>query len=75
MAEVTVECRIPVYVVVDTETGEVVRVVADDGALSEPVAFWTEGGDEISADAADALAAAAGVDDGEQVWPSWDFGW
>ncbi|MDQ6949255.1 MAG: hypothetical protein M3256_24125 [Actinomycetota bacterium] len=75
MAAVTVWGHVPVAVIVDTETGEVTRVVAVDeefrvDADSPP----TDDGNLRPAVAADADAALAVVNADDAEWPMWEFG-
>jgi len=62
MAIVELTGVVPVYVEVNTKTGEVVRVVVDDATvrLNDP--------ENEKEKAARAIADLA-------LWPSWEFGW
>jgi len=56
------DCR--VYAHVDSESGQVVRVVVDEGTLADPT--LVEGPPELEREAL-AIAERA-------VWPAWSFG-
>ena len=68
----------PVQVLVDTETGEVTRVVVIDEAIKhDPDGYWDIYEGPKGAELTDELKAHAVklVDDGDVTWPSWTFGW
>lgn len=68
---VRVEFRVPVWVHVDLEQGEVVSVHVDDVAVEGPVAFSTYAGGEV--DAARRKAAEELTRNNES-WPAWTMG-
>lgn len=68
---VRVEFRVPVWVHVDLERGEVVSVHVDDAAVDGPVAFSTYAGGEVDAELRQVAEELAKSD---QSWPHWIIG-
>ncbi|MGI8710748.1 MAG: hypothetical protein ACR2LA_07140 [Acidimicrobiales bacterium] len=61
----------PIYAEVDLDEGEVVRVVVDDEAPSQPIEVLDAALDPVGPDVRDiALRTAESA-----LWPSWDYGW
>lgn len=60
MSEVTIQYRVPVYVLVDTEARCVRKVVVDDERV------------ELDDDEAEARTVEIAEEAG---WPAWEFGW
>jgi hypothetical protein len=69
-------CRVPVAVVVDTDTAEVTGVVVLDTDIAADPAdeVWDHDASRPMSDRHPALANARRVAE-EQEWPSWEFGW
>jgi hypothetical protein len=75
MATVTVWGLVPVAVIVDTDTGEVSRVVVIDEAFRvDAESPPTDDGNVQPVAAVDAAAALAVVNGDEAEWPTWEFG-
>lgn len=68
--------RVPVAVVVDTDTTEVTRVVVlDTDIVADPAdEAWDHDASRPIPDGHAAVAAARRIAE-EQEWPSWEFGW
>ena len=68
--------RVPVAVVVDTDTAEVTRVVVldTDIAIDPADEVWDHDAARPMSDRHPAVATARRVAE-EQEWPSWEFGW
>jgi hypothetical protein len=68
--------RVPVAVVIDTDTAEVARVVVLDTDIAADPAdeAWDHDASRPMADSHPAVATARHVAE-EQEWPSWEFGW
>ena len=65
--------RVPVVVVVDTDTGEIEQVVADIECISSPEYCETsEGCKELKDD--DPVAVQAYTIAEQKEWPAWEFG-
>lgn len=74
--KVQVLYRVPVAVVVDTDTAEVTRVVVldTDIAIDPADEVWDHDASRPMSDRNPAVATARRVAE-EQEWPSWEFGW
>lgn len=72
--QVTVTGEVPVYVVIDTETGEVDRVIVDDEHFTH---LGDDACDETGMPISDQaiIERAIAIVDGDVDWPAWEFGW
>ena len=61
----------PIYAEVDLDEGEVVRVVVDDEASSQPIEVLDDALDPAGPNVRDAALQIAE----SALWPSWDYGW
>lgn len=68
---VRVEFRVPLWVHVDLERGEIVSVHVDDAALEGPVDFSSYAGAEVDDRVRQAAAELASDD---TAWPHWTIG-
>jgi hypothetical protein len=72
MAEIHLIYNIPLYVVVNTDTGEVEQVVVADEDTPSFVTATEADGEPV--DTTDVIATARHIADVEP-WPAWTLGW
>jgi hypothetical protein len=70
----SISYTVPVQVLVDTETGEVQRVVVIDDSIDSDPATYTVDYDTLAPLSRDEARKAYELA-GQAMWPSWDFGW
>ena len=70
----SVSYTVPVQVVVDMTTGEVLRVVVIDESIEQDPATWTRDYDTEEELTEEQAQLAYRLADGE-MWPQWEYGW
>jgi hypothetical protein len=74
MPEISIAYTVPVQVLVDTDTGDVTRVVVLDEQVTYNPAGHHEDRDSAVPPNQDDIDGAYEIAQGAAEWPAWDFG-